>query len=124
MVAITLKVLEFFFKVVKQFQDAAKSLRGHLHAQWPRILMEILKTIQEQLIGEKQAQKVLLKEKRIATHLPGIPATNLPGGSKNDHSGSQRRRVLIQGETALASFYKKDLIKADLMRRGVQDEIF
>src|SRR5258708_21025007 len=124
MVAITLKMLEFFLQIVKQFQDSAKSFRGHLHTHWPGILMEILKTIQEQLIGEKQAQKVLLKEKCIASHLPRIPATNLPGGSKNDRSGSQRRRVLVQGETALTLFDKKDLIKADLMRRGVQDEIF
>src|SRR5260221_13275273 len=124
MVAITSKMLDFFFQVVKQDQDAAKSFRGHLHTHWPGILMEILKTIQEQLIGEKQAQKVLLKEKCIATHLPGIPATHLPRGSKNDRSGSQCRRVIIQGETALPPFDKKDLIKAYLMRRGVQDEIF
>ena len=63
--------------------------------------MEVLKAIQEQLIGEEETEEVFLKEKGIAADFPGIPAADLAGGSKDDGSCSEGSFVLVQCEAAL-----------------------
>ena len=95
MIAIALKMLEFIFQIVNQVQDPAKYFHGNFHTSWPGILMKILKAIQEKLIGEKQSEKVLFKEKCIAANISRIPTTNLSGGSENNRSGPQYGFIFI-----------------------------